>query len=515
MVDEVALALGKIAEWAYREYLAPRLPKDPELHAAVAVLARALAAHLEVPSVKHDGQPAHLNGQLATAPVVGLPPPVSPPLPPPIPISQLPPLLIGSHPTPSAPPYWEGDRELDLLPLQIIADRCRVKSEASKLIAKRLIDPLDWSVAAEDDILARAQSLPDCHLWMLSHDPIVMAPRAWDDLAGAYGTAADAALMLRDWEQAPPPLAIRHASRVLGLAAEAQSVLLYAVVDVRDVKIDFDQVQVFAHIRSTARDRQVFIPKFLKREDRADPGSWPDVSKRVAEVWSQFRAFGERDKQRAKSLNSLKFKVGRLREKPEDATGEWPRVVELIDELVTSGLPPSNAELRDLLLPVIDEFPDDPAPPSNVELVLREIDRYLDSRPEADPPPRLQRPSPDLAVVADLLRGREIVLIGGQNRPKHKAALIKAFNLADVRWIVTPEHTSFTVFEPDVARPEVAVVLLAIRWSSHDYDSVRTYCDEYGKPLVRLPGGYNANQVAHHILSQAGDRLRAALAPEG
>ena len=190
-------------------------------------------------------------------------------------------------------------------------------------------------------------------------------------------------------------------------------------------------------------------------------------------------------------------------------------MIDLVEELVASGLPPSNAELRELLLPVFDDFPDEPPPSSNVEMVLREIERYLDSRPEIDPVPRAHRPSPDVAAAAELLRGREIVLIGGQNRPNHKAALIKAFNLSDVRWIVTPEHTSFTVFEPDVARPEVAVVLLAIRWSSHDYDSVRTYCDQYGKPLVRLPGGYNANQVAHHIMSQAGDRLRAAQAPLG
>jgi hypothetical protein len=101
------------------------------------------------------------------------------------------------------------------------------------------------------------------------------------------------------------------------------------------------------------------------------------------------------------------------------------------------------------------------------------------------------------------------VLIGGQARPLHRDALKQAFRLADVRWLSTPEHTSFTVFESDIARPEVALVILAIRWSNHDYDHVRDYCERYGKPLVRLPGGYNANQVGHHILTQAGDRLRA------
>ena len=71
------------------------------------------------------------------------------------------------------------------------------------------------------------------------------------------------------------------------------------------------------------------------------------------------------------------------------------------------------------------------------------------------------------------------------------------------------------MFEPDIARPEVALVLLAIRWSNHDYDNIKEYCDAYGKPLIRLPGGYNANQVAHHILSQAGTRLRASRAAAG
>ena len=512
MTDDVSKALGTVLEWAFREYVAPRLPEDENLHNAIAILARSLASHI-------DGKPAFPLPPPPPAPLVP-PPPIAPPLPPPIPISQLPKLDIGSQYTPPTSlqqpqQFWEGERELDLLPPQIVADRCRVKGEACKLIAKRLTNVNDWDDSKEDEIHQRAHALPDCHLWMLARDPIVTAPKNWEDLAGAYSVAAEAVLMMRDWEQAPPPLAIRHAPRVLGLAAEAQSVLLYSVADVRDVRVDFDQVQIFARIRSTARDRQVFIQKFLKREDRADPASWPDVSKRIAEVWSQFKAFGERDKQRAKGLNSLKFRLKTLKEKPEDIAAEWGRVLELIDELVNLGLHPSNADLRDLLLPVFEEIPEDPRPPASVEMVLREIDRYLESRPEVDPAPKAEKYSAEVLASANLLRGREMVLIGGQNRPKHKAALMKAFGLTDLRWIVTPEHTSYTHFESDVARPEVALVLLAIRWSSHDYESVKLYCDQYGKPLVRLPGGYNANQVGHHIMTQAGDRLSAATAPEG
>ena len=66
-----------------------------------------------------------------------------------------------------------------------------------------------------------------------------------------------------------------------------------------------------------------------------------------------------------------------------------------------------------------------------------------------------------------------------------------------------------TIFEPAVARSDVAVVLLAIRWASHSYGDVKDYCEKYGKPMVYLTAGYNPNQIAHQILQQVGDRLQA------
>lgn len=495
-MDDLTAALARLAAWAE-----PRLRADAELAAAVAAVARAVAGWAEPTPV--------------VAPVV-VAPPVVPAPPPVVPIADLPPLrfhLDAPHPTPAPIGPQHDDRDLALVPPPLVADRCRVKGEACKLVARRLTGPpATRDHAAEAALQARAGALPDCNLWMLNHEPVVTAARAWEDLAGAYSAAADALLLLHAWELSPGPNADRLAPKVLGLAAEAQSVLLYAVADVRDVRMDYDQVQLFARIRTTARDRQIYISKFLKRDDRADPASWPDVAARVAELRGQFQTVGDRDKHRVKALNNLRFKLGRLRERPDESSGEWPRVLELVDELVTGGLPPSHADLRDWLLPVIEDVPDDPPPSANVALVLREIDRYVESRPDAEPPARPHRPSVEVAEVAELLGGREVVVIGGQARQVHRAALKRAFGFADVRWLVRPEHTSFTVFEPDIARPEVALVLLAIRWSNHDYDNIKEYCDTYGKPLIRLPGGYNANQVAHHILAQAGTRLRAARA---
>jgi hypothetical protein len=173
-------------------------------------------------------------------------------------------------------------------------------------------------------------------------------------------------------------------------------------------------------------------------------------------------------------------------------------------------LPPSNIELRELVLPMLDEWPDLDDVPSEVGLVLRETDRYL-----ASSPTRSQAAAAPLSDetrrVARLLSGKEVVLIGGEARAEAKRALEEAFGLAELIWLEGRDQ-SYTQFAPHIAGPEVALVLLAIRWSRHGFGEVKSYCEEHRKPLVRLPGGYHPNQVAHQILLQVGEQLTGNLA---
>ena len=114
---------------------------------------------------------------------------------------------------------------------------------------------------------------------------------------------------------------------------------------------------------------------------------------------------------------------------------------------------------------------------------------------------RLNSPE-EVQAVAERLANKVMVVIGGERRPHACDALKSAFRLKDLIWISTREHESVDHFEPYVARPEVDTVLLAIRWTSHSYGEVRDFCEKHGKRFVRLPGGYNPNQVAHQILQQ-------------
>jgi hypothetical protein len=182
-------------------------------------------------------------------------------------------------------------------------------------------------------------------------------------------------------------------------------------------------------------------------------------------------------------------------------------VIRAVDELVGGGVPPSDREIRELLLSVLDDLPDRDDFPDGFRLVLREIDRFLATRKPPSGATIAHEPTDEVKEARRLLGGRSVVLIGGICRREAQEALRTALGLKEVAWIETREHQSIGSFEPSVARPDVALVLLAIRWSSHAFGDVKQYCDRYGKPLVRLPGGYGPNQVAAQVLAQCSDQL--------
>ena len=153
------------------------------------------------------------------------------------------------------------------------------------------------------------------------------------------------------------------------------------------------------------------------------------------------------------------------------------------------------------MMPDIEGFP------QGFDLVMRVIDRYLAGRMSPTEVRAAEVPTASVAEVARRLKGRCVLLIGGIRRTEAHEALKAAFGLADLIWFETREHESIDRFEPYVARPEVALVLLAIRWSSHSYGDIKQFCDRHGKPMVRLPGGYGVNQVAAQILAQCSGQL--------
>ena len=327
----------------------------------------------------------------------------------------------------------------------------------------------------------------------------------FENVAGCFEAVAELVAMLKQILD-DPTLCRREFEQSLDLLAEAQSALRVAIFAI-DGPLDSDQMRVFNWLKAITSENQIFIQRYMRGDEPADPAQWVDLSSRIEAMDSAMQETRRQAKQRRKLLGKVRHKLSLIANETGNADEHWRLLALTVDELVNDGLPPSNRELRELLVPMIDCLPDLPEIPKGFELVLREVDRFM----ATCPPPEttlVTRATPDVESVAKLLAGRSILLIGGDRRPGSDKALKEAFNLQDLIWIETRQHQSIDGFEPYIARPDVAVVVLAIRWSSHSFGEVREYCDRHGKPLVRLPGGYNRNQVAAQIMAQCSERLR-------
>jgi hypothetical protein len=430
-------------------------------------------------------------------------------------LEKLPELTFG-QPEPSAKPvaqsYSRYLTDSSQIALPLVESRCRLKAEGARWAATRhrLISQgatFSSEIAPKDgEIISRAKAISDCFLWMCHpSSPSPTDLSLYENVASCFENVADLVAIIRQIQD-KPELLRGELEKCLDLLAEAQSALRVSI-DLLGGKPDSDQWLVYQWLKIVGNENQIFLQRFMRLDDPADPAKWTDLATRIDTADARVQDTLKKEKLRTKSLGKVRHKASEIVKSPQDAEANWHGLLPIIDELVSNGLPPSNVELREYLVPVIETLPDIPDLPKNVGLVFREIDRYL----ATVPPPDIKAPTPpsaEVQEVARLLRGRSMVVIGGERRPESYEALKEALQLQGLIWIETREHESISGFEPYIARLEVAVVALAIRWSSHSHGDVQMFCDKYGKPLVRLPGGYNPKQVAAQILAQCSDRLR-------
>lgn len=427
---------------------------------------------------------------------------------------EVPPLTLGqklatADPTISLPHRWVSKVEDDLA---VIEARCRLKSTAARWAATRRRRIEEGAAFATEinrgdrEIIDEAKRLPNCYLWMCRPEaPVPDDLRLWEEVGGCFEAVADVLGVLQQLQYEPGANQIEF-EQALDLLAEAQSALRASIVTL-DVPSDTDQMQVYNWLKTTACENQIYIQRFMRSDDPADSSQWADLSARIEVLDSRMQEDRKRSKERKRRLGKVRHKVSLLAKSEDDAGDHWRIIAATVDDLVNSGLPASNRELRELLVPVVDDIPDLGETPAGFQMVLREIDRFLATCPTPDTAP-VPKHSAQVQSVAHLLAGKSVVLIGGDVRPWAYKALKEAFRLTDLYWVATREHAPTEYFEPYIARPDVAVALLAIRWSSHSYTDIGPFCNRYGKPLVRLPSGYNPNQVASQIMSQCSDRLK-------
>jgi hypothetical protein len=429
--------------------------------------------------------------------------------------TPLPELTLGR----SRPP--ESEARLELPPgatkalttdaaLPAVEARCRLKAEGLRWAAtrrRRIDEGADFRVEiapSDREIFDRARAL-DCYLWMNTPDFVLpREPSLLGDVAGCFDAVAEAVALVRGML---PDLEVNREfyEPALDLLAEAQSALRVSI-DRIDGPNDPDQYRVYDWLRGVAAREQIYIRRHMRLDDPAEPALLSNIAARIEALESRFQEIRNRSRKKKSRLNQLRYHAKLI----ADGTGgehDWRKVAGAIAEMIGEGIPASSVEIREVLLPILEDMPDLDRLPPEFGIVLREIDRYLAGRVSSPEITAGDIPTPEVSQASRLLTGKAVVLIGGSRRPEAYEALKAAFGLHELFWVETREHESIDKFEPYVARQEVALVLLAIRWSSHSFGDVKRFCDRYGKPMVRLPGGYSPNQVAVQILAQVSGQL--------
>lgn len=407
--------------------------------------------------------------------------------------------------------------------LENLLEGLRIKAEASALAAEReraLLDGRDFDTEIAPrlfPVINRAKALPNCYLWMLHPKKAPSAaPEVFETLQHCYTNTAEA-LELAIAVEADSNIPGETRKQSLELLAEAQSALRSQAATL-GISNDGEQVVVFAWLRNITKQRKIYVSRYMRKGDPADPSRWQDLQARIGELQLQLGDSSDLERRRRKLRGKIRHKISLL-QNAQATDSDVRTLMSAVGALLDTGIAPSDPELRELLLPHLDEFPERAQCPDGFQRVLQEIDRFLAEQVQLEEQRREVRATPAeseaVRAVAGILRDQSILLIGGCCRPYSKEALEAAFGLRELIWLETSEHSSVSGFEPYVSRPDVALVLLAIRWSSHSFGEVAKYCERYGKPLVRLPSGYNPNQVAEQILRQQGDRLGIPADPTG
>jgi hypothetical protein len=258
----------------------------------------------------------------------------------------------------------------------IIAGRCRAKADACRIVVKKCRGELDETTAIPivTELRNRAEKLPKCSLWMLDIPGLSKAAAVWEDMAGGYDAAADAAELLQVVTDPANTVDRDQILAAMNLAAEAQSLLFTAVIDTNNTRSDADQIQLYVTVREMAAARHTYIHRYLRREDRVDPRTHADLRKRIVVAAEPFGELRKKSAGAKKAMSNLKYKLKKASEAPT-TFDEWPRLFELIDEAVAGGTAPHSSELIDALLPLWSVMPKDAAVPPSVQAVVSELQR--------------------------------------------------------------------------------------------------------------------------------------------
>lgn len=411
--------------------------------------------------------------------------------------------------------YPDRGGELDL---ELVEKRCRLKAESCKLYLERRAvvgDPL-YERPLESTIIgliATAKSLPDCFLWVLfrertqpSDDKVQIIGRCYLALAESVSVvgqlSASKESVNRDlWEKA------------LDLLAESSTMLYKAMRVTWLTSPDHDQAAMNIWLFQEAKRRRIYLQSYSAVDIFSEPGRADDLIQRAEAI----KAGLVRQQTYARQIEGLFKRIGyharQLAESQgDDAAHHLGKITDAINELVGIGVTPDDRRVAQAIGDKLGRaFQDD----ESLDARLAQAMQAAASLPAADGADDSASSddsaswSQQVIQVREWLRGRSIVMVGGERRNDAIERLKSAFELDDVNWVQLTEHGSGEPMRAPIARPDTALVVVLIRLTGHLFtDQACEFARAAEKPFVLMKAGYNPEQIAEAVVQQASDQLK-------
>lgn len=113
---------------------------------------------------------------------------------------------------------------------------------------------------------------------------------------------------------------------------------------------------------------------------------------------------------------------------------------------------------------------------------------------------------PDVQEVRKLLKGRNVLFVGGDKREDVAEELKSGFSLKSLTWVALKDDESLDILEEKIEDINPAIVLVGTRGVGAQIKSIQRLCTNADKVMVKL-SSYSAQRVATQILAQASDQL--------
>ncbi|HLP83788.1 MAG TPA: hypothetical protein VK157_05515 [Phycisphaerales bacterium] len=412
----------------------------------------------------------------------------------------------------------------DLELLELIAKRTALKMQAcdvakQRRTAEKTGEGKELTRQQTQTLIAEAKALPNCFLWMFMPGHDIPEDNVMDMMRDCYETLHLSAKVASVFVGQGSHANIAQFTQGMKMLAEAQSGLRLILKQSWMERDDVDQYDAFMWLRRTAEVQHIFVDRFMRLDDPADPVRAPQLRDEIRALLVEAEKTSADSKATKKVLNKIKYHAQRIADEGENSDpAEWRSL-----QTAVAGLPALDGRAReqyeDMMAPIAELVEGDGVP-GDVELdgafteamdaIYQKRKRRAEKAAERDEA-SAPRYSADVLAVRGRVAGKRLVLIGGTRFPQQEQRLRDAFELADFDWISLREHASSAPMEPVIAKADTAIVVAITRLAGHHHiDDARDYARKHDKLFVQLPAGHSPEQVAKAVMEQVGDRLAAA-----